>query len=101
MCALCLNKTIYFTAGCRYPAVDNKKVEGVDTKRPKTKFPITRHPKLHITQKQNAQRYKSSKKKHPNNKTPKITKSPNLQNVQSYKMSKNYTMSKITKCPRL
>ena len=43
---------------------------------------ITKHPKLHIAQ-----------KKHPNNKTPKKTKSPNLQNVQSYKMSE------ATKCP--
>ena len=38
------------------------------------------------------------KTKRSNNKTSKITKSPNLQNVQSYKMSK---ISKVTKCPKL
>ena len=89
----------------------------MDTKRPTTKClitksPITKHRKLHINQKQNAQG-NCPKTKHPNNKTPKITQSPNLQNVQSYKMSKitkcpkcpmlqnvqNYKMSKITKCP--
>ena len=55
-------------------------------KRPKTKCPITKHPKLYITQEQNAQCYKSSR-----NKTPKITKSPNFQ---------NYKMSKVIKYPK-
>ena len=38
---------------------------------------------------------KISNNKKSNNKTPKITKSPNLQNVLGYKMSK------VTKCPKL
>ena len=53
-------------------------LSGVNTKRPNTKCSITKHPK-HNTQE----------------KTPKISKCPLLQNVQSYKMSK------LTKYPKL
>ena len=63
----------------------------------KNKSPITKHPKLHITQKPNKTPNVKNrpKTKHPNYKTSKITKSPNLQYVQSYKMFK------VKKCPKL
>ena len=93
------------------------------TKRPQTKFTITKHPK------QNTQDFKMSnvtkcpkqQKAQITNctklqivqsyKMSKLTKYPKLQNVQSYKMSKDtkcpklqnvrrYKMSKVTKCPR-
>ena len=53
----------------------------VDTKRPKTKCLITKHPNQN-TQVQNTQDFKISK----------VTKRPNLQNVQNYN---------ISKCPKL
>ena len=71
---------------------------GVNTKHPKTKCPRTNHPK-HNTRKQNTQDFKMSNvtkiNKSPNNKMSKVTKCPNLQNIQSYKITKD------TKCPKL
>ena len=75
----------------------NNYVLCIDTKRPRIKCPITKHPRF-----QNVQSYKTSK----------LTKCPNLQNIQSYKMSKDkkcpklqhvqsYNMSKVTTCPKL
>ena len=70
-----------------------KEVIGGDTKRPKTRCPITKSP-IKKTQNYTSPKNKSPnvtnrpKTKHPNNKTPKITKSPKLQNVQGYKISK-------------
>ena len=62
----------------------------MDTIRPKTKSPITKHPQLHITQKQKAQIYKMSK----------VTKRSKLQNVQNYKMPKLKNVQNY-KCPKL
>ena len=53
-----------------------QRMRGVDTKHPITKCPKTKHPKQN-TIKQNTQ-----------NKTPKISKCPKLQNVQSNKIPK-------------
>jgi len=62
---------------------DNKKS---NNKTPKiTHYPKTKRPMLQIAQKQNTQITKKSK----------ITRSPNLQNAQNYKMSE------IIKYPRL
>ena len=72
-------------------------VMGVDEKRPRTKFPITKPPK-HNTQKQNTQDFKISKvTKCPKQQKAQITKHPKLQDVQSYRMFKIQNFLKMSK----
>ena len=90
--SLALKWVQYFRTG----VLSEWRQNGQKTKCRITKSPITKHSKLHIAKKNKTSNVTNCPKtKHPNNKTPKITKSPNLQNVQSYKMSK------FTKCLKL